>query len=135
MPITPDLASLRLAASALNIFESLGIDESKLHIIVNWTMSSGGISTERIEKYLRRKTLLTIPHVDGLWQTAINYGKPVILGDDNHPLIGLLEDICWKFSTTTDRSRKDPERSDMWKRIAKRRLKRKSDNVMTKKKK
>jgi pilus assembly protein CpaE len=106
MPITPDMISIRHAMVCLRIFESLGIEKDRIHIIVNWTMSQNGLDTAMIEKHLRRKVLLTIPNVPDLWSEAINLGQPVITSEHNHPLIGLLEDVCWKFSTTADKSRK-----------------------------
>jgi pilus assembly protein CpaE len=131
MPITPDIIALRMAKISLQILESLGFDDSKVHIVVNWTTSSSGIEREQIEKYLKHKILVTIPYVPGIWNEAINFGRPLISNDHEHPLTGLLEDLCWRFSTVTDRSRKDDTHNEMWERIAQRRAKRYAEQDKT----
>lgn len=127
MPITPDVVSVREAVACLRIFKSLGIKEERIQIIINWVMAQGGLSKEVIEKHLGHKVLLTIPHVRGLWSEAINLGTPLLMSKHDHPVVGLLEDLCWQFSTQSDRSQQDGAHTKMWHSITNRQMKRRMD--------
>ncbi|MEO8394571.1 MAG: response regulator [Chloroflexota bacterium] len=129
MPITPDIISLREAKSALNIFQSLGYLHDKIDIIVNWTFPQNGIDRPAIEKALGRPVLSVIPFTPGLWSKAINMGQPVILDNPASPLTMKLENMVWYLSTEVDHASKRSDRSEMWKRVAKRRWKKRADET------
>ena len=129
MPITPDIISVRGARSALGIFESLGYPEDKVDILVNWTFPQNGIDRQGVEKALGRSVLSVIPFTPSVWSRAINYGQPMILGDSSSPLVVMLENMVWYVSTPADRNGKSSDRSDMWRRVAKRRWKKQADDL------
>jgi pilus assembly protein CpaE len=120
MPMTPDISSVRLAVSTLKVFEMLGYKPDEVEVVVNWTFSKSGISTERIEKAINRPVRMVIPYVPGRWSEAINMGKPVIEGEPDTPLVAMLEDMVWRLSTTDDTSKQPAKPTAMWKRVSKR---------------
>jgi pilus assembly protein CpaE len=134
LPITPDIISVRKTASVLKVFDSLGYPRDKIEVIVNWVFPQSGLDKPAIEKYINHPVLMVIPHVPALWSEAINMGQPVIFGDSSTPLVTLLEDLTWHFSTESDQNSKRDDRTDMWKRVAKRRWKRRADQNEKKRK-
>lgn len=131
MPITPDIISLRSTKSVLRIFDSLGYPQDKIDIIVNWTFPQDGIDRKRIEQSLGRPVLSVIPFTPTMWSKAINLGKPVILDNPESPLTVMLENMVWYLSTESDHSSKDASRTELWRRVAKRRWKKRADQTET----
>ena len=129
IPITPDIVSARATKAALKIFDSLGYMRDKTEIIVNWTIPHDGIDKLHMEKFLDHPVSSVIPYTPEYWSKAINLGQPVILGDPTSPLISMLENLVWHYSTEADHSNKGQERTDMWRRVAKRRWKKRADEV------
>lgn len=123
----PDMISVRQLVACLDILDRLEFPEESVRIIINWTISSGGIATPRIQEAIGRDVLLTIPHVADLWNEAINLGKPIIGGDPAHPAVQQFEELCWKFSTIADQSKTKEHYSDMRRRLTKRFAQRKKN--------
>jgi pilus assembly protein CpaE len=120
MPITPDISSVRLAASTLKVFSMLGYQEDEVEVVVNWTFSKSGIPTERIEKAINHPVGMVIPYVPGSWSEAINTGKPVIDGEPDSPLVVMLEDMVWRLSAPAETAAPPAEPTAMWERVSRR---------------
>ncbi len=52
---------------------------------------------------------------------AINTGVPLISGDPDSPVVGLLEDLAWNLSDSNRRADKPEKPTSMWTRLEKRR--------------
>ena len=131
IPITPDIISVRATRYVLNIFQSLGYPQDKIEIVINWTFPQDGIERQAIERSLGRPVLSMIPFTPSVWSKAINLGKPAILDNPASPLVVMLENMTWYLSADTDRSSKRSDRSEMWKRVAKRRWKKRANETET----
>lgn len=129
MPITPDIISARSARAAMRIFNSLGYARDKVEVVVNWTFPEDGLDKDRIEKFLDHPISSIIPFTPGAWSRAINLGEPAILADASTPLVRMLENMVWHFSREADRSSTGIERTEMWRRVAQRRWKKRADQV------
>ncbi len=120
IPTTPDINAARLAQIQLKTFESLGYDASPF-LVQNWTFAKQGIPRLQLEKYLGQPFNFVIPHAAGDWSMAINTGVPLISGDPESPMVGLLEDLTWNLSDSTLRAEKPEKPTPMWSRLEKRR--------------
>jgi Flp pilus assembly CpaE family ATPase len=66
---------------------------------VNWTFPYDGIDKSYMEKFLEHPVSSVIPYTPEFWSKAINLGKPVITADSTAPLVNMLENLVWHFST------------------------------------
>jgi len=119
MPVTPDVASVRMTLGALNVLEEIHIKREKVRLILNATFSESGLESERIEKVLGHSIDRVILHEDA-WTKAVNFGRPVIQTDPNSTLVTTLETLVWDLSTDADREKEPDIKSDMWKRVQRR---------------
>ena len=120
MPITPDLNSVRLAASTLKVFDALGYERERIHIAVNWTFPKAGIAASKIESTIGHPISVVIPHVPSEWSEAINMGKPVITTTPNEVLAAMLQDLVWRLSDPEDKEKPPSRPTKMYQRTARR---------------
>jgi pilus assembly protein CpaE len=133
IPITPDIISARLTLNALKVFDMLSYPRDKIEVIVNWIFPKDGLDKGRIEKFIGHPVMTVIPYTPEAWSKGINLGTPVIMDDPSAPLVTMLENLVWHFSTEEDRSRKEEKRTEMWLRVAKRRWKQRANDSTQKK--
>lgn len=117
MPFPPDLASVRSAVAALHAFDALGYPLDKVRLILNWTFAKYGLAQADIERFLKCKFDLIIPHdVDNLVK-AINLGQPIVLNPTVTPLATMLEDYAFRISRPEDISREPEKKSELYQRV------------------
>jgi len=84
---TATRVSIKNVRFALDVFDQIGMENDKTHIVLNrvWDERKGKsatISVEKVESYLKRPVIGRIPQVDErLILSAINRGIPVIGAD------------------------------------------------------
>jgi pilus assembly protein CpaE len=117
----PEIASLRAASMAMEIFEVLKYNEQKkIYIILNWTFPRHGLAFKDIERMLKSKIDLILPYAADEFIAALNTGNPPVLSDPEGPLGVIFEDIAMALSKDAQRKVR-PERPTMaWKRVAER---------------
>lgn len=97
LPITPDIASLKTAVSALRILKAVQIDPDKIRVVLNEIVPRAGLSKQQVETSLG-KTPINIPHAGSLFIDALNHGMPVVTLDQPPPvakaLIELARELC-----------------------------------------
>jgi pilus assembly protein CpaE len=103
LAITPDVVSVRLARTALKIFEMLEYDPSKIIVSVNWTFETPGLTAKRIASVLKRPVANVIPYLGETAARAINIGVPIMLGENQSQLLPPMADLAWKVSLSIDR--------------------------------
>jgi len=124
--LQPEIVSIRSAVIALDTFAELGYNMEKVHLILNWTFPRQGISTTDIEKSLRKKISLVLPHaVDDMMQ-GINLGTPPTFTAPESPVGILFEDLALAMSKAEHRKKKPENPSDGWQRVIERVRKKKS---------
>ncbi len=77
--LAPEMASLRAAICALNVYSKLGYERGKILITLNNTTNAPGIKQSQIEKVLGATIDLIIPYGSTEISRAINFGEPFIL--------------------------------------------------------
>jgi pilus assembly protein CpaE len=117
----PEIASLRAANIAMEIFEALKYNEQKkIYVILNWTFPRHGLAFKDIERMLKSKIDLILPYAADEFITALNTGNPPVLSDPESPLGVIFEDIAMALSKD-EQLKVRPEVPTMaWKRVAER---------------
>ncbi|MFZ5917566.1 MAG: AAA family ATPase [Chloroflexota bacterium] len=76
--LSPDLAALKCATAALDVFAALGYPEERVLPVLNWTFPREGLPQKNIEAALKRHIPLVIPYDPTLFVESINRGLPAI---------------------------------------------------------
>jgi pilus assembly protein CpaE len=123
MPITPDIASVRVAASALRTFRELDYNSEKIEVIVNWVFPQGGLSTKQIERALDHPVTRTIQYQGASWVEAINLGEPIIETQRRSTTALMLEDLAWDMSRKAELDEVPANPSESYLRVSRRKEK------------
>jgi pilus assembly protein CpaE len=125
----PEIASLRAATMAVEIFKSLKYDEQKkIYIILNWTFPRHGLAVKDIERMLKSKIDLILPYAADEFINALNVGNPPILSDPEGSLGTIFEDIALALSKDSQKKERPDQPSLTWKRVAQRIRKKKQES-------
>jgi pilus assembly protein CpaE len=124
----PEIASLRAANMAMEIFNALHYDESKkIYIILNWTFPRHGLAFKDIERMLKSKIDLILPYAADEFINALNLGNPPVLSDPEGTLGVIFEDIAMSLSKESQRTVRPVQPTSAWKRVAERIRKKRKD--------
>jgi pilus assembly protein CpaE len=117
----PEIASLRAASMAMEIFEALKYKEQKkIYIILNWTFPRQGLVIKDIERMLKSKIDLILPYAADELVNALNIGKPPVLSNPEGAVGVIFEDIAMALSKDAHRNLRPEQPSPAWKRVAER---------------
>lgn len=78
--LTAELPAIRNAVRYIEHLEKLGVNSSKIQIVLNRHSKKGPLDDERIEKALGRKISLRVPNAYNDVIRAINAGTPIVSG-------------------------------------------------------
>jgi pilus assembly protein CpaE len=117
MPFPPDLASVRSAVAALHALDTLKYPPGKVRLILNWTFAKFGLAQADIERYLKIRFDLIIPHDSETLIKAINLGQPLVLSPTPNPLATMLEDYAFRISRPEDINREPEKKSVLYERV------------------
>ena len=115
--LSPEMASIRSAAIALDTYDKLGYEPTKIKLVLNWTFEQGGLAIKKIEAALRHPISLVIPFAPTRFVTSINRGVPFVHSQPEDPISSLLEDFAFQQSKETDRSIPPASPSQAWHRV------------------
>ncbi len=102
--LTPELASIQNASSALRVFDKLDYPADKIELVLNWTFKGNGLSRAQIEKSLKRPIRVVIPNSGDAFAAAITLGKPVTYAQPESPFAALFEDLAYHWSNPVHKS-------------------------------
>jgi pilus assembly protein CpaE len=117
---SPDMASIRAVAAAVDTYKKLNYPSEKIRLVLNATFPKHGLPKEKIESALGMPVSVVIPYTADLFVEAINYGRPLVADKPNEPISGLLEDFAFHLSKDSHRKSKPDNPSEAWKRVYKR---------------
>jgi pilus assembly protein CpaE len=124
----PEIASLRAASMALEIFETLKYNsKKKIYNILNWTFPRNGLAMKDIERMLKSKIDLIMPYAVDELINALNIGNPPVLSNPEGSLGIMFEDIAMALSKESQRNLKPEQPTLTWKRVNERIRKKKKD--------
>lgn len=125
MVATPDMASVRAAAAAMDTYSKLGYSAEKIKLLINATFPRSGLPKDKIEAALGLTSIVTIPHVQDIFVEAINFGQPPVFHKPQESVSALLEDFAFFISKENHKKSKPEKPTDAWKRVYDRYQKRK----------
>jgi len=123
--LTPELASIQNASSALRVFDKLDYPAEKIELVLNWTFKGNGLSRAQIEKSLKRPIRVIIPNGGDTFSTAITLGKPVTYAQPESPFAALFEDLAFHWSHPVHKSTAPKSPREGYQRVQARIAKRK----------
>jgi len=115
--ISPEMASLRSAVCALDIYERLGFQPDRIFVLVNQVFDQGPIKQTQIEKVIRRPIDMMIPYVANEFLRGINFGEPFILKNPDSPITGLFEDAAYWLSNDIHKNIPPVAPTSAWRRV------------------
>jgi pilus assembly protein CpaE len=125
MVATPDMASVRAVAAAMDTYSKLGYSKEKIKLLINPTFPRSGLSKEKIEAALGLTSVIMIPHVPDLFVEAINFGHPPVFHKPQEAVSALLEDFAFFVSKESHKKSKPEKPTEAWQRVYNRYQKRK----------
>ena len=115
--MAPELASLRTAMSAMEIYDRLGISLDKVKIVLNNNSSNPAIKQVQLEKVLKRPIDFVLPFEAGEVNRALNFGQPFILNNPDLPICYVLERMAYAMSDESQKALPPAVPSATWKRV------------------
>ncbi|MGE5251681.1 MAG: response regulator [Bacteroidota bacterium] len=117
--LAPEIGSLRAAASALEIYDKLGVPPDRIKMVLNRT-SPTGIQQAKLEKVLERSFDFILPYEPNEVRRALDFGVPFILENSDLPISMQLENIAYHLSDDLFKNLPPAVPSATWKRVNKR---------------
>lgn len=117
---SPDMASVRATAAALDAYGKLGYTREKIRPILNATFPRSSLAKDKIETALGMNFVASIPYVADVVLEAINLGRPLVLDKPKENISALLEDFAFYLSKPDHKKSKPAEPTETWKRVYKR---------------
>jgi len=115
--MAPEMASLRTALSALEIYDRLAIPTEKVKIVLNNNSSSPAIKQAQLEKVLKHPIEFVLPFEAGEVNRALNFGQPFILTNPDLPICLNLEKMAYILSDDAHKAIPPAVPSPTWKRV------------------
>ena len=115
--MAPEMASLRSAVSALEVYDRLGMSMDKVKIVLNNNSSNPAIKQAQLEKVLKRPIDFVLSYEAGEVNRALNFGQPFILTNPDLPISLALEIMGYKLSDESFKALPPAVPSATWKRV------------------
>jgi pilus assembly protein CpaE len=100
VPVAPDVASIRAASVGIAFCREEGIPADRTRIVVNSQTARGGIPVADVERGLRERVELVIPYAPDSFLTAVNEGRPIMVGPADQVVASRIEDLACRLSHT-----------------------------------
>lgn len=108
--LSPEMASVRSASIALDVFKDLGYPDEKTSLLLNWTFKGSGLPRSEIENSLKQKIRVVVPFADESFVAALTLGKPPTFVAPASPIGALFEDLAYFLSEDEHKKNKpDPQ--------------------------
>jgi pilus assembly protein CpaE len=117
LAISPEMASLRSAVCALDIYDRLGFNSERIFVLVNQVFDQNALKQAQIEKVLRRPVDMMIPYVPNEFLRGINFGEPFVNKNPDSPITGLFEDAAFWLSNDIHKNIPPVAPTSAWRRV------------------
>jgi pilus assembly protein CpaE len=115
--LAPEIASVRAAACAIDVFEKLDYPADKVTLLLNTTIEQGGLARKDIETALHRPITQALPYASDLYLSALNRGVPPVLELATKPLGAILERWAFQLSAEAQRAKRPANPTPAWLRV------------------
>lgn len=120
MLLSPEMAAIRSAVCALNIYDKLNYPNNKVMPVVNNLLPQAGIKQGQIEKVLRRPVKHMIPYAPNEFIRSINFGEPLTITYPDSPVTAFFEDLAYAVSKESVKNIPPAAPTAVWKRVTNR---------------
>lgn len=120
LTLSPEMAGIRAAVCALNIYDKLNYSQDKILPVLNNTMPQSGIKQAQVEKVLKHPVKYVIPHTPSEFIRAINFGEPMVNTNPDSPVTAMFEDIAYAMSKESLKNIPPAAPTATWKRVTSR---------------
>lgn len=120
MMVSPEMASIRAAVCALNIYDRLNYTPEKILPILNNVTPPSGIKQAQVEKVLKRPVKYVLPYAPQEFIRAINFGEPLVSTHPDSPITSMFEDMAYAMSKESLKNIPPAAPSAVWKRVTSR---------------
>lgn len=120
MMLSPEMAAIRAAVCALNIYEKLNLSDEKILPVLNTNIPLAGIKQVQVEKALKRPIKFSLPYAPNEFIRAINFGEPVVTTYPETPVVTQFENIAFAVSKESLKNIPPAAPTAMWKRVTSR---------------
>lgn len=118
--LAPEMASIRAAVCALNIYDKLNYPPEKILPMINYLTPQSGIKQSQVEKVLKRPVRYMLPHTPIEFTRAINFGEPLVSSHPDLPVTTLIEDLAYALSKESLKNIPPAAPTTVWKRVTSR---------------
>jgi pilus assembly protein CpaE len=115
-----EMASLRVAVSALKTYEQLGITPDKIKLVLNQNFPNAGIDKIQLQKAISRQFDFEIPYDSAEVLRSINLGVPFVLNRPEIQISKRVEEMAYSLSSEFLKTIPPPAPSKAWKRVTSR---------------
>lgn len=119
LPLIPDIASVRAATTAMDIFQALSISNEKVLPIFNEVVPKGGLPRKNVESTLHAE-LRAIPWGGSKVIDSINLGTPLVMTDPDSPVSEAIEDLALHLSREESKAKGRQKGPDLMLKFRKR---------------
>ncbi len=120
MMLSPEMASIRAAVCAMNIYDRLDYSLDKILPIINNITPQSGIKQVQVEKVLKRPVNFVFPYAPTEFIRSINFGEPVVSTYPDSPITAMFEDLAYTMSKESLKNIPPAAPSAVWKRVTSR---------------
>jgi pilus assembly protein CpaE len=120
MLLSPEMASIRSAVCALNVYDKLGYPPEKIQTVITILNGQPGIKQSQVEKVLKRQVKYVIPCAPAEFTRSINFGEPLVTTYGDTPLAVLFEDAAYAMSKESLKNIPPAAPTAVWKRVTNR---------------
>jgi pilus assembly protein CpaE len=120
MMLAPEMAAIRSAVCALNIYDRLGFEPAKVMPVLNNLAPQSGIKQNQVEKVLKRPVKYVVPYSPAEFIRSLNFGEPLVASYPESPVTTLFEDASYALSKETLKNIPPAAPTAVWKRVTSR---------------
>lgn len=115
--VGPEMASLRVAVSAMKTYDQLGISLDKVKLVLNQTFPNSTIDKNQLQKAIGKTFDFEIPYDPTEVLRALNLGAPFVLTRSDLAISKKVEDMAYNLSNEFMRFIPPTAPSKAWKRV------------------
>ncbi len=120
MMISPEMASIRAAVCAVNIYDKLGYPQERIVPVISNPNGQPGIKQAQVEKVLKHPVKYIVPTAPAEFTRAINFGEPLVITYPELPAAVMFEEAAYAFSKESLKNIPPAAPTSVWKRVTSR---------------
>jgi pilus assembly protein CpaE len=98
LPLAPDMTSVKVMQSTLDVFAALQTPAERRLLILNQTHPRAHIGQAQMEEHLGERIGLTIPYADDAILDSIDQGVPLAATNPSHPTVGAIQSFAARLA-------------------------------------